>query len=1230
MLKRPTFRGSLTVPAIASAVRSAFLPPALLCLQVALAQGPAQAVYLVGDAGESGQDHSAPVLDLVKRVSEADSAGVRTLLFLGDNVYEYGLHKKGHKDRAHDEANLNAQIDLMRAFDGKSYILPGNHDWHQGKDHGIKFVEREEQYVDKALERNAFRPDGGCPGPEVVKLGSDAVLVLLDTQWWLHAYRRSEGEKDGCSVSDEDELLKELGVVLKDNADKRIIVAGHHPFITYGSHGGYFPLQDHLFPFTRLNSKLYVPLPIVGSIYPLYRKLVGDVQDVGHGRYHAMAVGMGNLFKQYPGLVYTAGHEHALQYTFDAGVHHVVSGSGSKSTWIKHPRNLAFGRSERGFARIRIATDGAMTLEFFTLTGGETPVYASPINGALTAPRSDDAARPKPVLPDSVTIVPNADLAASGFHELFFGKLYRDVWTTPIRVPVVDLDTAFGGLSAEKKGGGLQTRSLRLAAKDGHDYVMRTIRKYPGLALAPELRGTVVEGIVSDGIAASHPYASVAIGPLAEAVHVLHTDPKLVFVPDHPALGTYRDDFANALCLLEERTDGDWRDKPSLGSSKELASSGDLIKGLRTTHKVVLDDRALLRARLFDNLIGDWDRHDDQWRWATYKVGDSTYYKPIPRDRDQAFFTQNGIIPSIVNRRWAVSKFQSFGPTIRDIRGQNFNARYLDRAYLTALDWPVWKSIADSMRTELTDEVIERSIRRLPAPAFALMGERVIEGLKARRDDLVNIARRHYEVLAEHVNVVGTDGDEFFDVERLNDEETEVSVYARERGKKITRRRYYHRVFRRGETREIRIYGQEGNDEYRLSGAVRKGIRVRIIGGTEKDKIQDSSAVRGPGHRTIVYETGLGRKANKLQLGREARLVRSARSDALDYDRQEYVPDVLMPLISVGANPDDGLFLGAGFRLVKQGFKVDPFKWRHQVLGSYAVATGAYRIAYKGRVNHAIGRNDLGLDVGVFAPDYNFNFFGFGNLTERPADPDDFSFRLDLIDVKPYIERRFGSNHRLRLQPRYLAAGQGRLEEQLEGEPELEEQETVDYAGASLNYGVENVDFVNDPGRGIRFNAEMDVYREFDRNVTLPGVGAEIIFYVPVEWLGPRSVFALRAAGYRRDGDIDPILARRIGGGGEIRGMRRNRFSGNSSAFANAELRVDLFKARNPVLPFKVGLCAFADAGRVWVDGRHEHFWHSALGGGFYISPLNMLVLHASYAVSDDDDAIDLRLGFFF
>ncbi|MBK8340596.1 MAG: metallophosphoesterase [Flavobacteriales bacterium] len=1186
-------------------------------------------LYLIGDAGEAGEEHGAPVFRLLREVVAADAAKERTILFLGDNLYPEGLHKKGHPLRAQDEANLNAQLDAVRDLDARALFIPGNHDWKQGGKSGWKYVQREERYIRDTLGRKAFLPHGGCPGPEVVKLGNGTVLVVLDTQWWLHRYRRAEGERDGCEVATEADLLAALKNVLNEYRDQRIIVAAHHPFLSYSSHGGHFPLRTHLFPFTELNQHLWIPLPVLGSIYPAYRALLGDVQDVAHARYNSLRAGVEALLEQFPGSVYASGHEHILQYLQRNAVHHVISGAGSRTTWMKRSKQLDFGRSERGFARLVIAKDGALRLEFYTLDHGAMPEAAFNLQGVERPPITVDD-RPGEPLPDTITVAPNTDLHASAFKRFFFGSLLRDVWCAPITVPVLDPDSAFGGLRAKAMGGGFQTRSLRLDAADGHAYVLRSIRKYPGLALAPNLRGTVAEDVVSDGIAASHPYAGIAIPPLADAVHVLHTNPRLVVVPDHPALGAYRGVFSNTLCLLEERTDGDWRGSAQFGGSERLASSGELIEALREGHDDVIDVPALLRARLLDMTIGDWDRHDDQWRWATFKQGDRTVYKPIPRDRDQAFFTQNGLIPSLTNRRWGISKFQAFGPDIRDINGQNFNARYLDRAYLTEPDRALWQAIADSMRTELTDAVIEEAIHRFPDTTFALVGPRLIAGLKGRRDKLPKIAERHYRALAKRVNVVGTDEDEFFEVVRLPEGRTEVNIYDRKHGKKVGKRRYFHRVFEARDTREIRLYGLEGHDEYRVKGDVRSAIKVRIIGGMEKDVIQDSSRVSGPSKRTIVYESGGLKKGNKLRLGPEARLVRSARSDALDYDRTEYVRDVLMPLVSIGLNPDDGLFLGGGFSYTKQGFKVEPYKWRQRLLASVALRTGAYRVQYSGRVNKAFAGLDAGVDARLLAPDFNFNFFGFGNRTTKPEDEEQFQYRIDLIDVEPFLARTFGGSQELRLTGLYRSASQGRLSPALADRPELRPQPDADYAGAALSYRLNNVDNEADPERGIRFHAEVDELVELHSGKEVRGVAGDLRFYIPARIVPARTVIALRVAASRRDGAIDPLVARYLGGQSDMRGLRRTRYSGNSMAVGNFEVRQDLFNSRNRLVPFRMGLLAFADAGRVWVDGRDEHFWHSSVGGGLFLSPFNMVILQASYAVSDDDAIVDVRLGFFF
>ena len=89
------------------------------------------------------------------------------------------------------------------------------------------------------------------------------------------------------------------------------------------------------------------------------------------------------------------------------------------------------------------------------------------------------------------------------------------------------------------------------------------------------------------------------------------------------------------------------------GGAKESINTPELIAKLKKNHKHTVDSEHVLRSRLFDLLIGDWDRHDDQWRWGVYddpERPNSKLYRAIPRDRDQAFFKNDGFLNYLASR----------------------------------------------------------------------------------------------------------------------------------------------------------------------------------------------------------------------------------------------------------------------------------------------------------------------------------------------------------------------------------------------------------------------------------------------------------------------------------------------------------------------------------------------------------------------------------------------------
>ena len=172
----------------------------------------------------------------------------------------------------------------------------------------------------------------------------------------------------------------------------------------------------------------------------------------------------------------------------------------------------------------------------------------------------------------------------------------------------------------------------------------------------------------------------------------------------------------------------------------------------------MIDYTHVVRSRLFDVLIGDWDRHDDQWRWSVFKEGDLKVYRPIPRDRDQAFSQYDGFLMGLVRQTSPLAKrWIPFDDKIKKVEWTGFGARHFDATFLAGADWSVWKAAAERIQAGLSDEVIESAFRTAwPESIYDQDAPRIINNLKKRRDDLMGYARELYEFHAEKVDVIGT------------------------------------------------------------------------------------------------------------------------------------------------------------------------------------------------------------------------------------------------------------------------------------------------------------------------------------------------------------------------------------------------------------------------------------------------------------------------------------------
>ncbi|MDX1477350.1 MAG: hypothetical protein R3301_06560 [Saprospiraceae bacterium] len=1197
-------------------------------------------IFLVGDAGEASHAQTTILSQMTAQLNAY--GGEATVLYLGDNIYPEGLPpvkdtfpeialKDSIKARPYAEGALLPQINavLEAQADVRGYFVPGNHDWKKGKASGLKQVRRQGAFIEEhGNDIVHMLPEDGCPGPEEVEIGDDLVLLLIDSQWWLHNWSKEKGINEDCDAQSRLDFLAALKEAVSDNKEKQIVIVMHHPLISAGPHGGYYGLKDHLFPLTLVEDWLYVPIPF---LYPILRGTFGNVQDIVHHKYYDLKKGVREALGQYerPAIL-VSGHEHVLEHHVYRDDHYIVSGSGARHpNQIGKPASMRFGHGANGYMVMDVMASGEINLHVYETQTGETPVYSTKLVDGIATTEDLPDLPPQEALTDSTETVISDEYAKSGLYRVFFGERYRALYNTPVNARNINLAEARGGLEPVKKGGGFQTNSLRLEDKDGRQYVLRGLKKDATRLLPDVFQSTFAMDILQDQFTASHPYAAFVIPEMASAAGIYHTNPELVYLPAQQALGRYSADFAEGLYLYEERPDGDWSDSRNFGGSDELMSYSDVVEETieKYTHRV--DQEFVLRSRLFDMIIGDWDRHDDQWRWASFDNpdGKGKLYRPVPRDRDQAFSTYDGLIVKLAN--WytpALRKMSVFTDEIKRIKWFNFNARYFDRDFLNMLTREQWVEIASDLRNRLTDDVIERSLRSWPQGIFSEQGERIIEILKGRRDKIVEFANRYYDVLARTVMIRGTEDADYFLITRLAGA-TRVRVF--DSNKEGDRNDlYYDRTFSNGETNNIQIYGLDGRDHFVIEGEARGGIKVNLVGGEGRDTFDETDGVRRK--RLLAQDTH-----NPERNPTDAIPYREVFDDEDNaYDRLSFEYDYGIPLIILGGNPDDGLLVGGGVQIVRHGFKKEPFASRHSIQGFYATASGSYGFEYRGEWNEVLGNTGVGLETRYLTPNYVQNFFGLGNDSEEMVDDIDFyRVRKRNYAVVPSIRFGHDEGHSASLHAGYESHQIERTPGRFIADPENGLPESVfeeqGFVVARFDYSFQIVDQPLLTRRGLRFRVSTGIDRNFEMDMTHRYFKASLATYYQLKYLG-KPVIATRVGTEFHGGEYQFYQGAILGFQSNFRGMPKERFVGQKSFYHNTDIRFRLSQLRSYYLPSAVGVTLTFDHGRVWTENDNSDTWHYAYGGGVWFSPFYTLLLSLNYHVSDVDERISVGMGFFF
>ena len=1193
--------------------------------------------YLIGDAGNSELNKKDAALRyLEEEIQNANENA--TLIFLGDNVYEKGIpkdvkKKKKKKRKRYKLAKhrLKVQYDIGKKFKGNTVFIPGNHDWYSG----LEGLKRQEDLGEKALGKNTFLPENGCPLKKI-EINDAVNLIIVDSHWYVTNWNNHPTINDACEIKTRQKFFDEFEGMVKKSQGKTTIVALHHPMFTNGPHGGYYSFKSHL-----------KPTPLLGSAINILRKTSGVTNtDQQNDQYNELRKRIITIVQENERVLFVSGHEHSLQYNIRDNIPQIVSGSGSKNTAVKNTNGGLFGYGTQGFARLDVYKNGASTVHYYTAKDKKI-VFEANVFGAESTFHINEFPNTKRK-EKKASVYTEDEIHKSKFFKFLWGERYRKYFGAKVTAPTVGLDTLYGGLTPVRRGGGHQSKSLRLQDKQGREYVMRALRKNAVQYLqAVVFKDQYVEGqfeesltqeLLMDVFTGSHPYAPFTIDKLAEAIDIYHTKPVLYYVPKQKTLAEFNEDYGDELYMIEERTGEGHRDKKNFGYTDNLISTDDLRKNLAKDEKYALDEPTYIRARLFDMLIGDWDRHQDQWRWAEIEKNGNIIYKPVPRDRDQAFsiFGDGFLLNFLTNSLPALRGMRSYSEDLKDPKWFSYSAYPLDMMLITKSNKEIWNEQVAAIQNQITDEVIDNALNKIPKELQDETVNDIKRKLKGRRKNLQKIADRYYKYLNEFQIVMGTNKDDEFEINRLDNGDTQIIVYRIKNGKKdqiILDKTYDCKV-----TKEIWIYGLGDEDKFVLRGkSKKKHITLKIIGGLDRDTydIENTKNVK-------VYDQK--DKKNKFKTNNISKeLTNDYNTNNYDYTKLKSSATLLSP--ALGYNPDDGIKLGLKNTIIINGFERNPFTTKHIISGFYYFATNGYELNYSGEFANFVNNWNLKIEAGYNSPNFARNFFGFGNdspYLEANKDDENRDFnrvRIRQYNLGTFLKWRGYLGAKFKAGLNFESFEVERTAGRILDTPDFNNStifSSKEFITAEANYTYKHTDNNAFPTLALEFDSKigyttnLNEKRNFAFSATSLGISHKLI-------PNGKLVLASKVKGHFIFGDaFEFYQAANIGANEGLRGFRNERFTGKNSFVQSTDLRWNVRKVRTELLPLNIGVYGGFDYGKVW--GTPEEFmpfnsstaFNTSYGGGFFFNAAGMFGGSVGYFNSVDGPRFEFSLGFDF
>jgi hypothetical protein len=645
-----------------------------------------------------------------------------------------------------------------------------------------------------------------------------------------------------------------------------------------------------------------------------------------------------------------------------------------------------------------------------------------------------------------------------------------------------------------------------------------------------------------------------------------------------------------------------------------------MMKGLDENHNNRIDGEEFLRARLLDLLIGDWDRHEDQWRWTKVKDDKNVTYTAVPRDRDQVFHVMQGVFPTIAEQPWLDPVLGNFEGTIPHYKYGVFKTKFLKEYPSEQLNYADYMRIVNQFVKDETDAVLTEAIKRLPGP----FDDRLLAILKQRRDNIPAAMSAYYKFIYKTVDIRASDKDEMISITNGPDSAMHVVINKlKESGK--TGDVLMDMTYNPDITKEIRLYTAAGNDHVVIDNKT-SPIKLRLIDSIGNKTID----VHQSDGRVVLY----GLKGSTTITGDAGRISNRQSSDTASARFTPTNPyNIWMPLADASLNRDDGFLLGVGFRYIgHDGFRKLPYSSMQDFMITHSFKTDAFRINYFGQWMQTVGKADFTFKALIDAPDNTMNFFGQGNATTLNTMGDYHRYyrtRFDLYQFDPALRWHTGKKSTFSFGPSlqlYHLSPADNVGRSVMQPGLITSYDSTTYNKDKAHAGLIATFISNGrnnnvlPSQGYYLEIKMQAYTGLNGySKSFGQLIPEFTYYQKVD-TGAIFVLSDRIGGGVSVGDPAFYQSLFLGGQGNLLGYLQNRFAGQQMVYNNLQARVRLANIAGYILPGQLGVTGFFDTGRVWAKGDNDNSntWHQGVGGGLYFAPASLTVLQLLFGHSNE------------